>query len=388
MFVLTFSKKRAFRAVMITLAVFVGIAVGIAAILTAIDTDAAQTKLPIYSVDRGDNKISLTFDCAWGNSNTDALLSILKEQGVYATFFVTGEFCDKFPDDVRRIAGAGHEIANHSDKHPHIKGININKLIEDTRECERKIQMITGKKPSLYRSPYGEYDTNGITTVEGLGYKFIQWSVDSIDWQEPDAATIIKRVGDKTVSGSILLFHNDLENTTDALPELLTRLRQAGFEFVKVSDLIYNEDYNIDNAGRQIRDVKVIVPAPAAYVPSPTVSEAIAVIAEKLTPEELSSLKNGVSPEIAAKVAPYLSAGQIRALSELSALSEEEMSGLVASVLEPELPIEPSDGEKYDAVAEGALELEDLPLYEQTDEENIPDLPGQFEGYAANAGKG
>ncbi|MCL2698303.1 MAG: polysaccharide deacetylase family protein, partial [Oscillospiraceae bacterium] len=97
MFVLTLSKKRALRATLIILAVFIGIAVGVAAVFTSINTGAAETLLPIYSVDRPDNKISLTFDCAWGNSNTDELLAILEEHGVYATFFVTGEFVEKFP---------------------------------------------------------------------------------------------------------------------------------------------------------------------------------------------------------------------------------------------------------------------------------------------------
>jgi polysaccharide deacetylase family sporulation protein PdaB len=338
MFVITMSKKRALRAALIILAVFIGIAVGIAAVLTSINTRAAETRLPIYSVERADNKISLTFDCAWGNSNTDELLAILDEHSVYATFFVTGEFVDKFPDDVRKFAAAGHEIANHSDMHPRIRGMNINNLIDDTREAERKITMITGKRPTLYRSPYGEYDDNSIKTVEGLGYKFIQWSVDSIDWQEPDPATIIRRVADKTEPGSILLFHNDLENTTQALPEVLTKLRQAGFEFVRTSELIYFDDYRLDHAGKQIRDVRTILPTAPEQGGEQNLplTEAVRIIRENLTLDEIRSLQDGVSTEIAARLAPHLSAEQLNALSELS---ETEAEAIMTVLLEEETPM-------------------------------------------------
>jgi polysaccharide deacetylase family sporulation protein PdaB len=402
MFVLTLSRKRALRAALVILAVFIGIAVGIAAVFTSINTGAAETLLPIYSVDRPDNKIALTFDCAWGNSNTDELLAILEEHGVYATFFVTGEFVEKFPDDVRRIAAAGHEIANHSDAHPRIRGMNLNRLIDDTREAERKIMMVTGTRPTLYRSPYGEYDENAIKTIEGLGYKFIQWSVDSIDWQEPDPATIVRRVMDKTVSGSILLFHNDLDNTTQALPEVLTKLRQAGFEFVRASDLIYHENYYIDHAGKQIREVSAIIPVGAEFDFGPALTEAVEIIIERLSYAEIAALRDsvvageGFPAEIAAKVTLHLSAEQLNALSELTS---EQAEAIVAAVLnennstatptggEPENEFEPGaeHGEYWLEAKDGSPddEFPITPINE--DNIDIPDLQELLESNEYNA---
>lgn len=181
MLTMTVTRKRALRILAVVLAVFVGVGMGIMLILSAMTASASAGKLPIYSVSRGDNKIALTFDCAWGNSNTDELLAILSAANAKATFFVTGEFCDKYAGDVKKMFDAGHEIANHSDAHPHVEGININDLIEDTRECSRKIKMITGAEPTLYRAPYGEYDDNVITTVEGMGMKVVQWSAEAFD---------------------------------------------------------------------------------------------------------------------------------------------------------------------------------------------------------------
>ena len=245
------TKKQIKRIAAITAAAAATAAVIITAAVTSVGTKAEQRKLPIYRVERADNKIAVTFDVAWENSNTDELLDILSDYDAKATFFITGDWCDRYPDDVKKFADAGHEIENHSDQHPHVEGINVNDLINDTRECSRKIKMLTGKEPVLYRAPYGEYDDSLLTTLEGMGLKTIQWDVDSVDWNKPTAEQIIKKVLDNTKSGSILLFHNDLQNTTEALPNVLKGLKEKGFEFVTVDELILHDNYTIDANGEQ-----------------------------------------------------------------------------------------------------------------------------------------
>lgn len=143
-------------------------------------------------------------------------------------------------------------MQNHSDQHPHVEGAVINDIINDTKECSRKIKMITGEEPTLYRAPYGEYDDALLTTVEGLGMKVIQWDVDSVDWKKPSPDEISKKVLKGVRNGSILLFHNDLDNTTAALPGILEDLKEQGYSFVTVNDLIYNDNYTIDANGMQI----------------------------------------------------------------------------------------------------------------------------------------
>ena len=130
----------------------------------------------------------LTFDDG-PSANTLKILEILNRYRIKATFFVTGEFCDKYPEDVKKFHEAGHSVQNHSDKHPHVKGMNINDLIADTKECSRKIKMLTGEEPTLYRAPYGEYDDTVMTTVEGMGLKVIQWSAEVSDRVGKDLST-------------------------------------------------------------------------------------------------------------------------------------------------------------------------------------------------------
>lgn len=178
---ITITKKQIRRVAAIAAAAVAAGAVGITVVLTSVRSRAAERQLPIYSVDRGDKKIAVTFDCAWENSNTDALINILGEYDAVGTFFVTGDWCDRYPDDVKKLHDAGHDIENHSDQHPHVEGISVNELINDTKECSRKIKMLTGEEPTLYRAPYGEYDDSLLTTIEGMGMKTIQWDVEAND---------------------------------------------------------------------------------------------------------------------------------------------------------------------------------------------------------------
>lgn len=178
---ITFTKKQLKRIAVAAVLVIATAAVGITAAVTSVGTRADGRRLPIYSVDRGDKKIAVTFDVAWENSNTKELIDILKENDAKATFFITGDWCDRYPEDVKQFFDAGHEIGNHSDQHPHVEGINVNDLINDTKECSRKIKMLTGKEPTLYRAPYGEFDDSLITTLDGMGMKVIQWDVEGVD---------------------------------------------------------------------------------------------------------------------------------------------------------------------------------------------------------------
>ena len=303
----TFTKGQIKRFALIAAAIAATAAVGIIVAVNSVGIKAQQRLVPIYSVDRNDNKIAVTFDVAWENSNTAELLSILDEYDAKATFFVTGDFCDRHPEDVELFYEAGHEIGNHSDAHPHVAQIAVNDLINDTRECSRKIKMLTGEEPTLYRAPYGEYSDNMLTTIDGMGLKTIQWDADSIDWDGASVEDIEKRIIKNTKSGSILLFHNDLENTTMALPVILRQLKQSGYEFVTVSELIYPDNYTIDQNGVQIAtkasafDDEKIEAVMAQY------SDQIkaAGISDKEIEQAISAIKNGDLSQIPESLRPF-----------------------------------------------------------------------------------
>lgn len=208
-------------------------------------------ELPIYSVDTKDKLVSITFDASWGSSKTKKILDVLKSENVRATFFLTGIWIDKYPNLVKEISSYGHEVENHSNTHPHMSGLNEEQIKNEILSNEEKIIKLTDKKPFLFRPPFGDYNNRLIITAKSLGYYTIQWDVDSLDWKGLSSETIIDRVLTSVKSGSIILFHNDGEYTADALPYIIDKLKEKGYQIIPVSQLIYKENFYIDHEGRQ-----------------------------------------------------------------------------------------------------------------------------------------
>ena len=218
----------------------------------------AQRLLPIYSVGTEEKKIAISFDAAWGADDTDTLIEILKKYNVPATFFVVGQWVDKYPEEVKKLSEAGHDVMNHSATHPYMTSLSKEKMIAELNTCNDKIEAVTGKRPSLFRCPYGDYNNAVISAVDEIGMHTIQWDVDSLDWKESATVdSIVARVTSKVQNGSIVLFHNDAEHTPQALPIILEKLISEGYTFVKIADFIYYDEFTIDHQGKQIPNEKI-----------------------------------------------------------------------------------------------------------------------------------
>lgn len=224
--------------------------VGAAYIPVAVSASAATRALPVYCVKRDDKCVSLTFDAAWGNEDTQTLIDILGKYNVKATFFVVGAWVDKYPESVKALAEAGHEVMSHSNDHAHFSKLSDEEIIENLRLCNDKIEAVTGKRPTLFRCPYGEYDDHVVNTVKSIGMQTIQWDVDSLDWKDYDAETIGARVAKGVSPGSIILFHNAAKHTPEALPGIIERLISEGYTIVPVSQILLDGEYEIDHTGR------------------------------------------------------------------------------------------------------------------------------------------
>ncbi|MBE6903005.1 MAG: polysaccharide deacetylase family protein [Ruminococcaceae bacterium] len=214
---------------------------------------APKKELPIYCVQTEEKKASLTFDAAWGNEDTQQLIDILGKYNVKATFFVVGEWVDKFPESVKALHDAGHEIMNHSNNHKHMPQLSAEEIKKDIDECNSKIQKVTGVTPILFRPPYGDYSDRVITTLRDMKMYTIQWDVDSLDWMDKTADYIVNRVTTKVKNGSIVLFHNAAKNTPEALPRIIEKLQSDGYSLIKVSEIIYKDNYEIIHDGTQCK---------------------------------------------------------------------------------------------------------------------------------------
>ena len=220
---------------------------------SAIQTAKATRKLPIYCVQRDDKCVSLTFDAAWGNEDTQTLIDELGKYNVKATFFVVGDWVEKYPESVKALYDAGHEVMTHSDDHAHFSKLPTEQIYQNINAGCDKIEAVTGERPTLFRCPYGEYDDHVIQALSDMNMKTIQWDVDSLDWKDLSAAEILRRVTDKVESGSIVLFHNAAKHTPEALPSVIEYLLGNGYTIVPVSELLLTGDYEMDHTGRMCR---------------------------------------------------------------------------------------------------------------------------------------
>lgn len=180
------------------------------------------------------------------------LIDILGKYDVKATFFVVGDWVTKYPESVKALFDAGHEIMNHSDTHPHLPQLSREDIIKQIQSCDEKIEKVTGVRPFLTRVPYGDYNDKVVGTLREIGHYTVQWDVDSLDWKDLSSKEIYDRVTEKVKPGSIVLFHNAAKHTPEALPMIIENLQSKGYSFVPISQLIYKENYEIDHTGKQI----------------------------------------------------------------------------------------------------------------------------------------
>jgi polysaccharide deacetylase family sporulation protein PdaB len=211
----------------------------------------ANRLVPIYCVDREDKVVSITFDCAWGTDYTDDILKALRVSEVRATFFMVEFWTTKYPDYVKKIDESGCEIGTHSSTHSYMSKQTAEEIRQELTTSSQAITDITGKKVEVFRAPYGDYDNEVIQTASEEGYYTIQWDVDSLDWKDLSASDIAMRVINNVKSGSIILMHNNGLHTAEAVPVILQTLKNRGYTFVPVGELIYRENYTIDSTGMQ-----------------------------------------------------------------------------------------------------------------------------------------
>ena len=240
--------KRPLWAIFASILIFIALAVFV---LNSVAMGEGSRLLPIYSVETSEKKVAVTFNCAWKADDIPEILSILEKYEAKATFFVLGQWAKENPTAVKMIAEAGHEIGTHSNTHPDMAIISTEEVKEELfRSCEL-IEKAGGGKPKLFRAPSGSYSSELIKTASETGFTTIQWDVDSRDWKDKTAGEMVESVTKNVRKGSIILFHSGKENTIEALPQILEILKNGGYDFVKVSDLIYKENYTIDHTGRQ-----------------------------------------------------------------------------------------------------------------------------------------
>lgn len=206
-----------------------------------------QTKYPdimIYKANTNKKVIALTFDDGPDHRFTPYILDVLNMHDVKATFFLLGVRVAKYPDVAKRIYNEGHVIGSHTYWHPDLTKTGTENLLWEMKESEKVIKSVTNFKPNLFRAPYGALTESLVLELGKMNYRGVGWSVDSEDWKSIPSAEIKQKVISGIHPGAIILMHSagnwtqDLSGTAEALNELIPFLREQGYEFVTVPELL------------------------------------------------------------------------------------------------------------------------------------------------------
>ena len=192
---------------------------------------------PIYYGNTGEQAVALMINVDWGEDILPQMLDILKSKSVKATFFMTGRFAKKFPELVQRIAQEGHEIGNHGYSHPHVDKLSVEANQKEIQNTEQVFQELKVQWAKIFAPPYGEHKAHVVEAADALGYKTIMWTADTLDWQNPDPETIVKRVLGKADKGALILMHPK-ECTLSAMPAIIDGLHARNYQLKTVTEII------------------------------------------------------------------------------------------------------------------------------------------------------
>jgi polysaccharide deacetylase family sporulation protein PdaB len=195
----------------------------------------------VYSVQTDKKVIALTFDISWGEVQPEPILKILQDKGIKkSTFFLSSPWTKSHPQIVDKIVKSGFEIGSHGHKHVNYSSLDEKDIRTQIQTAHAILTEVTGKSPSLIRLPNGDFDKRVLRVANDLGYKVIQWDTDSMDWKATSAKDIVSQVTSQAHAGDIVLMHasDSAKYNQEALPQIIDELKNQGYEFVTVSELM------------------------------------------------------------------------------------------------------------------------------------------------------
>lgn len=233
---------------------FISIASSITSLYTK-EVLGEEKIIPIYRVKTDEKKVAITFDLAWESFDMFDILNILKENNIKSTFFICGYWIDDNPEIVKAIYNEGHEIASHGDRHKHANELNYEENKKEITEVKRKAKDLLGIDINLFRAPYGEYNNILMTAAKDTDTYVIQWDVDSHDWLNKGVDYEVNQViNNKNLNnGSIILFHSGTKTTPKSLEIIIDELKNKGYSFDTIGNMIYKDNYEISYSGEQIQ---------------------------------------------------------------------------------------------------------------------------------------
>lgn len=212
---------------------------------TAYGSSKIEANYFINSIHIGKSKgVALTFDDGPDPNTTPAILAVLKKFDVTATFFVIGRKAELYPDLLRQMDAEGHTIANHSYSHSYGIGFfSTKRLSDDIARCNEVIAAILGKTPILFRPPFGVTNPRYAAALKKNGMISVGWSLRSLDTQAKNKYQVIEKVISNIKRRDIVLLHDHLPVTADALEDIIEHCRNKRVLLEPLSKVINKDPY-------------------------------------------------------------------------------------------------------------------------------------------------
>ncbi|ARK28559.1 polysaccharide deacetylase family sporulation protein PdaB [Halalkalibacter krulwichiae] len=194
-----------------------------------------------YKAETDDKQIALTFNISWGENRIRPILDILDQKEIdHANFFISASWAERYPDLVKEIKDKGHSIGSHGYQYKDYTGWESDKIRQDLNQSSQVLTELTGERPTLLRPPNGSFNKEVLKIADAQNYSVIHWSVNSKDYQNPGVEAIVNEVVSSADSGDIILFHasDSVKQTHQALPIIIDQLRDKGYSFTTVEDLM------------------------------------------------------------------------------------------------------------------------------------------------------
>lgn len=192
---------------------------------------------PIYRGNPEKPMVTLLVNVAWGNEHLPGMLQTMKKNNVHSTFFLDGSWVKKNPSLAKMIAEEDHEIGNHAYSHPDLKKMTNTRITEELKQTNEVINATLDKSPKWFAPPSGSYRNDVVQIAADLKMKTILWSVDTVDWRNPNPDEMVERVLNKVHPGAMILMH-PTASTAEGLDKLIKGIKDKGLSIGTVSDLM------------------------------------------------------------------------------------------------------------------------------------------------------
>jgi len=195
---------------------------------------------PIFRGHPEKNMVAFLINVSWGSEYIPDILEVLKENNIKATFFIEGKWAKENAEYVKMIAEQGHIIGNHAYNHPDMTRLSNQAILEQINQTNDVIKAITGKRPKWFAPPSGSYSEHVVDTADNLEMETVMWTVDTIDWKNPEVSVMINRVMDKLHPGATILMH-PTSSVSKGLPQLIEAIKAKDYKIGTIEKLLSEE---------------------------------------------------------------------------------------------------------------------------------------------------